>query len=166
MKTSTGFSYVSRKAPVAPPACEEDALIQRAITLLERRVFRAGAMLSSPDAVRNYLRLTLVQEPDEAFVAVFLNARFQVIACETLFKGTVDSTSVYPRVVARKALEYNAVALIVAHQHPSGHLEPSQADKALTTHLKNTLALIDVKLLDHFIIGNGEPFSFANAGLL
>lgn len=147
-------------------AQHEDWIIQQAITLLEKRVFKAGPALNGPAAVRDYLRLKLVAEPNEVFAAVFLDSRHQVLAYEPLFKGSVSQTTVYPRVVIQRALALNASALILAHQHPSGITEPSMADCALTDRLKAALAMVDVQVLDHFIIGMGTPYSFAESGLL
>ena len=147
-------------------AQHEDWIIQQALTLLENRVFKAGPALSSPTTVRDYLRMKLVVEPNEVFAVVFLDSQHQVLAYEPLFKGTVDQTSVYPRVVVQRALALNASALILAHQHPSGVREPSTADQALTDRLKAALALVDIRVVDHFIIGKGTPYSFAESGLL
>ena len=147
-------------------AQHEDWIIQLAINLLEERIFKAGPSLSSPAAVRDYLRLKLVVEPNEVFAVVFLDSQHQVLAYEPLFKGSVDQTSVYPRVVVQRALALNASALILAHQHPSGVTEPSTADRSLTDRLKAALAMVDVRVVDHFIVGKGKPYSFAEAGLL
>lgn len=147
-------------------AQHEDWIIQQAINLLEKRIFKAGPLLDSPAAVRDYLRLKLVVEPNEVFAVVFLDSQHQVLAYEPLFKGSVDQTSVYPRVVVQRALALNASALILAHQHPSGVTEPSTADRSLTDRLKAVLAMVDVRVVDHFIVGKGNPYSFAEAGLL
>lgn len=139
----------------------EDWIIQQAIVLLERRIFKAGPCLIRPAAVRDYLRLKLVAEPNEIVAAVFLDNVHQVLAYEPLFKGTINSTSVYPRVVVQRVLELNAAAVVFAHQHPSGISEPSSADRVLPQQLHAALALIDVRVLDHIIVGQGAPFSFA-----
>ncbi len=144
----------------------EDWIVQQAIALLERRVFKAGPRLERPAAVRDYLRLKLVAEPYEIFVVVFMNSMHDVLAVEPMFHGTINATSVYPRVVLQRALQLNAAAVIFAHQHPSGTTEPSNADRLLTEQLKTALALIDVRVLDHFVIGQGAPYSFAESGLL
>ena len=144
----------------------EDWIVQQAIVLLERRVFKAGPRLERPAAVRDYLRLKLVAEPNEIFVVVFMNSMHDVLAVEPMFNGTINATSVYPRVVLQRALQLNAAAVIFAHQHPSGTTEPSNADRLLTEQLKTALALIDVRVLDHFVIGQGAPYSFAESGLL
>ena len=144
----------------------EDWIVQQAIVLLERRVFKAGPRLERPAAVRDYLRLKLVAEPNEIFVVVFMNSMHDVLAVEPMFHGTINATSVYPRVVLQRALQLNAAAVIFAHQHPSGSTEPSNADRVLTEQLKTALALIDVRVLDHFVIGQGAPYSFAESGLL
>ena len=144
----------------------EDWIVQQAIVLLERRVFKAGPRLERPAAVRDYLRLKLVAEPNEIFVVVFMNSMHDVLAVEPMFHGTINATSVYPRVVLQRALQLNAAAVIFAHQHPSGTTQPSNADRVLTEQLKTALALIDVRVLDHFVIGQGTPYSFAESGLL
>ncbi|MFV3377122.1 RadC family protein [Pseudomonas sp. NY11226] len=144
----------------------EDWIVQQAIVLLERRVFKAGPRLERPAAVRDYLRLKLVAEPNEIFVVVFMNSMHDVLAVEPMFHGTINATLVYPRVVLQRALQLNAAAVIFAHQHPSGTTEPSNADRLLTEQLKTALALIDVRVLDHFVIGQGAPYSFAESGLL
>ncbi len=125
-----------------------------------------GDIMNSPELVRNYLRLTLQNKEHEIFLGIFLDTRNRTIATEELFNGTLTQTSVYPREVIKRALHHNAAAIIFAHNHPSGVAEPSQADKTLTATLKQTLALIDVKVLDHFIVGNGTTLSFAENGLI
>ena len=122
---------------------------------------------TSPGAVRDWLRLHLAGRPHEAFVALWLDAQNRLIASEELFRGTLTQTSVYPREVVKRALANNAGAVILAHNHPSGLAEPSRADEVLTSSLKQALALVDVKLLDHFIVAGGaRPLSFAERGLI
>jgi DNA repair protein RadC len=125
-----------------------------------------GAPLESPQATEHYLKSVLRDCPHEVFACLFLDTRHRVIAFEELFHGTIDGATVYPRVVAEKALNHGAAALIVAHNHPSGIGEPSLADQAITRRLKDALALLDIRLLDHFVIGDGAPVSMAARGLI
>jgi DNA repair protein RadC len=141
-----------------------------AVTELARRSLAeqlsSGAALTSPGAVRDYLRLSLGGRQHEVFVCIFLDAQHRVIHAEELFRGTLTQTSVYPREVVKAALAANAAALIFAHNHPSGVAQPSQADELLTRNLKDALALVDVKVLDHFIVAGSQALSFAERGLL
>lgn len=122
--------------------------------------------LSSPQVVRDYLRLALEASPHEVFMVLCLDAQNRLIAREELFRGTLTQTSVYPREVVKLALERNAAAVIFAHNHPSGVAEPSRADEHLTASLKQALGLVDIKVLDHFVVGRGTVVSFAERGLL
>ncbi len=131
-----------------------------------REEMAGGVNLNSPQSVRDYLRLTLKNLPHEVFVGVFLDARNRVIEVEELFRGTLMQTSVFPREIVKRALHFNAAAMIFAHNHPSGVAEPSGADQTLTEALKRALGLIDVRVLDHFIIAGGSAMSFAERGLL
>jgi len=138
---------------------------------LSRRALQARLterdLFSSPDAVRDWLRLKLGSLPHEVFGALWLDAQNRLIRYEELFRGTLSQTSVYPREVIKSALAHNAAAVILAHNHPSGLTQPSRADETLTTSLKQALAQVDVKVLDHFIVaGNAPPLSFAERGLL
>ncbi len=145
---------------------------QLAATLELARRALAGPLktkdaLASPQAVRDWLRLSLGALQHEAFIALWLDAQNRLIASEELFRGTLTQTSVYPREVVKRALAHNAGAVVLAHNHPSGLAEPSRADEVLTSSLKQALALIDVKLLDHFIVAGGAtPLSFAERGLI
>ena len=125
-----------------------------------------GDALTSPGSVRRYLKSQLLGLPHEVFACLFLDNQHRVIAFEELFRGTLDSASVYPREVVKRALAHNAAALILTHNHPSGVSEPSQADVMLTRRLKESLALVDIRVLDHLVVGDGEPVSFAERGLL
>ena len=127
---------------------------------------QARDSLASPSAVRSYLRLRLQHLGHEVFWVVFLDAQNRVIAAEELFRGTLTQTSVYPREVVKRALAHNAAGVILAHNHPSGVAEPSIQDQALTRALAESLALVDVKVLDHFIVAPGAGLSFAERGLL
>jgi DNA repair protein RadC len=142
-----------------------DQIIQHALQILAARM-RATPTLSTPEAVRNYLRLSLHDRAHEVFVCVFLDSQHRVIACDELFRGTVAQTSVYPREVVKAALAHNAAAVIFAHNHPSGIAEPSRADELLTQSLKQALALVDIRTLDHFVVAGSQVVSFAERGLL
>jgi len=131
-----------------------------------REDLRSGSALTSPGAVRDYLRLALGARAHEVFVALFLDAQHRVISAGELFRGTLTQTSVYPREVVKAALAANAAAVIFAHNHPSGVAQPSQADELLTRQLKEALALVEVKVLDHFIVAGNQTLSFAERGLL
>jgi len=129
-------------------------------------VMKRDTLLDSPQAVRIYLHRLLRDEPYEQFVIVHLDNQHRVIKSEVLFKGTIDSAAVYPRVVVDSVIKQNTAAVIFAHNHPSGISEPSQSDIRLTERLKDALLLIDVRTLDHFVIGNEEVVSFAERGLI
>lgn len=122
--------------------------------------------LTSIDTVRDYLRLTLAHRPYEVFYCLFLDARNRLLAAEELFRGSLTHTSVHPREVARQALMHNAAAVIVAHNHPSGHVQPSAADIEMTRVLVSALGLIDVNVLDHIVVAGNTTFSLAQHGLL
>ena len=143
----------------------QDQTIQRALKILSTRM-RTAPVLSAPGAVRDYLRLLLHERGHEVFVCVFLDGQHRVIACDELFRGTLTQTSVYPREVVKAALAHNAAAVIFAHNHPSGVAEPSRADELLTQALKQALALLDIRTLDHFVIAGSQLVSFAERGLL
>ena len=144
---------------------EQASLVTLTLSLLEQRC-RPGTALSSPDQVRNYLRVWMGEYKNEVFGCLFLDNRHRVLRLEELFQGTIDGAAVYPRVVLQKALECNAAAVVIFHNHPSGVAEPSNADEAITKRLKEALALIDVRVLDHFVVTAGETVSFAERGLI
>jgi DNA repair protein RadC len=127
---------------------------------------QSGAALTSPGAVRDYLRLALGGKLHEVFVCIWLDAQHRVIKFDEPFRGTLTQTSVYPREIVKAALKANAAAVIFAHNHPSGAAQPSQADELLTHNLKEALALVDVKVLDHFVVAGNHALSFAERGLL
>ncbi len=127
---------------------------------------RQGDPLTSPEATRRYLSSRLGTRPHEIFAGLFLDNRHRVIRYQELFQGTIDGAAVYPREVVRHALEYNAAAVIFAHNHPSGIAEPSQADISLTRRLKDALGLVDIRVLDHMVVGHGEVISLAERGLM
>ena len=145
------------------------AQLQAALEMARRALreqLAAGDALGSPAAVRDYLRLKMQSLPHEVFVALFLDAQNRVLAAEELFRGTLTQASVYPREVVKRALFHNAGGVILAHNHPSGVAEPSRADETLTQALKQALALVDVRVLDHFIVAGSGVLSFAERGLL
>ena len=125
---------------------------------------RRDSALESPQAVRDYLKSLLRHEPHEVFGCLFLDSKHRMLAFEVLFRGSIDSASVYPRQVVKRALAHNAAAVIFCHNHPSGITDPSQADRTLTKRLTEALDLIEVRVLDHFIIGDGEPLSMVEYG--
>jgi DNA repair protein RadC len=143
----------------------DELTIARALEILASRM-KSGSALTSPSAVRDYLRLSLGGREHEVFVCIWLDAQHRVVALEEPFRGTLTQTSVYPREIVKAALAANAAAVIFAHNHPSGAAQPSQADELLTRNLKDALALVDVKVLDHFIVAGIQTISFAERGLL
>jgi DNA repair protein RadC len=123
-------------------------------------------VFTSPQMVKDYLSMKLGALPHEVFAVMFLDSQQRLISCEEMFRGTLSQTSVYPREVVKRALALNAASVILAHNHPSGVLEPSRADELLTQTLKSSLALVDVRVLDHFVVGAAGALSFAERGLL
>lgn len=163
---AAGISDLTRvKGLGAAKAAQLVAVLELARRAL-RENLREACALTSPGAVRDYLRLTLGARPHEVFVCIHLDAQHRVIDAEELFRGTLTQTSVYPREVVKAALGANAAAVIFAHNHPSGAAQPSPADELLTRQLKEALALVDIKVLDHFIVAGGQALSFAERGLL
>lgn len=144
----------------------DDRVIYRAMHLVEQRLRKPGAVLNSPRAVRQCLALQLAEYKHEVFSALWLDTKNRLIAAEHLFAGTLTQTSVYPREVIKRSLHHNASAVIFAHNHPSGDAEPSQADLLVTCTIMRALALVDVKVLDHFIVAGKEVLSFAERNLL
>ena len=141
------------------------ATVEMARRHMQERLQRGDA-LTSPADTRRFLTARLRDYGHEVFACLFLDNRHRVIKFEELFRGTIDAASVYPREVVKQALACNAAAVILAHNHPSGVAEPSNADRSLTRRLMDALALVDVRLLDHFVVGDGEPVSFAERGLI
>lgn len=159
-------SYSLPFAPPAPPfGYSRPPLVQEALALMASQIGNAN-MLTSPAAVRDYLWLLLGDRPHEVFCVVFLDAQLQVLDAVELFRGTLTQTSVYPREILIEALARNAASVVLAHNHPSGHPEPSQADQALTQTVKTALSLVDVRVLDHFVITRQGLVSFAERGLM
>lgn len=156
---------LSRQLAAVLYSQDADQTIATALAVLEQRQ-RYGSALTSPASVRDYLRLTLAGIEHEQFWGVFLDSQHRVIEARELFRGTLAQTSVYPREVVKAVLACNADAVIFAHNHPSGIAQPSQSDELLTRSLRDALALIDVRVLDHFIVAGNQILSFAERGLL
>lgn len=142
-----------------------DDVLEFAMAIVGQR-FQRGACLSSPEATRQYLSLQLAGLPHEVFGVLFLDSQHRLIQNEELFRGTIDATSVHPRVVVQRALQLNAAALILYHNHPSGVAEPSAADRHITERLVQSLALIDIRIIDHLVVAGTASVSFAERGWL
>ena len=149
----------------ARPTVSAEDIVTMARQLLNRR-FAKGHAITSPEAFRDFLQLKLADREQEVFGCLFLDNRHRILAFEELFQGTLDAAIVYPREVAKRALSLNAKALILVHNHPSGVTEPSDADRAITHRIRQALDLLDVRVLDHFIVCEGPAYSFAEHGLL
>jgi len=162
---NAGAAMLGVKGLGAAKSAQLGAALELARRTLQERL-SAGTALTSPAAVRDYLRLAIGHRQYEVFVCLWLDAQHRVISFEEPFRGTLTQTSVYPREIVKAALAANAAAVIFAHNHPSGAAQPSQADELLTRNLKEALALVDVKVLDHFIVAGAHSLSFAERGLL
>jgi len=163
---SAGPRELCREAGFGPSRyCQLSAAIELMRRALREDIGRRD-VLGSPGAVRDFLRLKLRDLPHEVFLGLYLDAQNRVIGDEELFRGTLTQTSVYPREVVKRALAHNAAGIILAHNHPSGVAEPSFADEALTRALRQALALVDIKVLDHFVVAGNAATSFAERGLL
>jgi DNA repair protein RadC len=157
-------SFCARRGLGEAKFVQLQAVLEMARRHLSEGLRREGA-LTGPEDTRRLLALQLRDRPYEVFACLFLDTRHRVIAFEELFRGTIDGASVHPRELVRRALEHNAAAVILAHNHPSGVAEPSAADRQITMRLKDALALVDVRVLDHCVVGD-EVVSFAERGLL
>ena len=157
------MSRTSSRSPIIHYTRPE--LVQQALDLMECELHGTDA-LATPDVVRDYLRLLLGNRPHEVFAVVFLDAQNRVLDAVEMFRGTLTQTSVYPREVVIEALVRNAASVILTHNHPSGDAKPSRADEFLTQQLKAALALVDVRVLDHFVVTRSTVTSFAERGLL
>ena len=162
---SESFELLVRDAKGEYRLATGDEVLNAARQVIGRRV-RRGTSLTSPQVVRDYLRTKLAELPHEVFVTLLLDTQHRLVQYVELFRGTLSQTSVYPREVVKVALAHNAAAMILAHNHPSGVAEPSRADELLTQTLKQALALVDVRVLDHFVVAGSETVSFAERGLL
>lgn len=145
------------------------AQLQAVMELARRSLseeLKVGEVLGSPQAVKQYLQLLLAKKPYESFAVLFLDVKNRLIAADELFRGTLMHTSVYPREVVKAALAHNAASVILAHNHPSGSPEPSAADRTLTSALKQALGLVDIRVLDHFVVAGRHVYSFAEHGII
>jgi len=158
LKAVKGLGGTAKRAQLA-------AVLELARRALAEQL-QARAVFDSPDAVGQYLQLHLGGRPHEVFAVLFLDAQHRLIALEELFRGTLTQTSVYPREVVVRALHHHAAAVVLAHNHPSGDVTPSRADEMLTRTLQGALALVDVRVLDHVVVGAGGTLSMAQKGLL
>jgi len=152
--------------PVASLSAEEFGILAQARAILLKLAGTSGVSLSAPSATREYLTTLLAPQERELFMILALDNRHRIIASEILFAGTIDGASVHPREVVKCALRHNAAAVIFSHNHPSGVAEASQADELITRRLRDALALVDIRVLDHLIIGGNSSLSFAERGLL
>ena len=148
------------------PSNREDEIIASAKIILKSRLRTVGVAFTSPDLVKDYLLIQLSALESERFDVLFLNSQNKLIEHIPMFYGTIDGASVYPREIVKKALELNASALIIAHNHPSGSLVPSHADKNITNKIKDASKLMDIRLLDHLIVGGMDTYSFAENALI
>ncbi|EJB9944372.1 TPA: RadC family protein [Escherichia coli] len=151
-------------APALPLTAQRT--VKRALTLLDRHLRETGVAFTSTQAARDWLKLKMAGLEREEFMVLYLNQQNQLIARETLFAGSISSTEVHPREVVKRALYFNAAAVILAHNHPSGDTSPSKADKTITQRLVQALQLVDIRVPDHLIVGGTQILSFAEHGLL
>ena len=151
---------------LVPVKNDDDEIIERALQILDRRMRTPDNYIRSPDDIKAFARLKLTQLQHEAFAVFYLDNRHGVLGWEQMFRGTIDGASIYPREVVKAALEKNAAAVIFAHNHPSGDPSPSSADQHITRRLKDALAYVDIRVLDHLVIGFGKTVSFAELGVL
>ncbi|EKN4209064.1 TPA: DNA repair protein RadC [Yersinia enterocolitica] len=155
---------LSPTAAEIPPTTQR--AIKRALTLLETHLREPGTSFTSLGTVSDWLRLRMARLEREVFMVLWLDNQHRLLAHETLFTGSINSTEVHPREIVKAALQHNAAAVLLAHCHPSGHAEPSVADQQITGKIKDALALVEVRMLDHCIVGGMTVYSFAEHGLL
>ena len=165
-KAANGVSLKAMFSEPEHPLYERCTVARELVRRWLHEEMRERSLLNSPDAVRDYLRNLFAGREFESFVVLYLDSQNRMIAVEELFRGTISQTSVYPREVVKNALAHNAASLIFAHNHPSGLAEPSRADEMLTSTLKQALALVDVRVLDHLVVAGPTVLSFAERGLL
>jgi DNA repair protein RadC len=163
--TTSNFSLIAHLDDGTSRPATADEIITAARDQMSRRI-RRGTQLASPKATRDYLALKLGTLEREVFAVIFLDKRHRLISYQEMFQGTIDGASVHPREVVKEALKQNAAAVILAHPHPSGVAEPSQADELITQRLKDALSLVDIRVLDHIIVAGGEVVSMAERGAM
>lgn len=166
MSTGTSILFtVDADSPSGLRAASSEEVMAAAKRIMSQR-FRRGAALESPNATRHYLVHRLGERGHEVFAVLFLDNRHRLIECQEMFRGTIDGASVHPREVVKEALRLNAAAVILAHNHPSGVCEPSQADQLITQRLRDALALVDVRVMDHLIVAGTDALSMSERGLM
>lgn len=165
VKNESSATYLVAKKDAHKEKALEDAVIAEAIAILQSRLAEPESYITSPDSAAALVQLKLTEHKHEVFAVLWLDNRHGVLGFEELTAGTIDGTTIPPRLVVQKALEVNAAAVVFAHNHPSGASEPSQADLRITQRLRDALALVDIRVLDHLIVGR-EVVSFADRGLL
>jgi DNA repair protein RadC len=163
INTEEAATYAAQRGN---PDNNDDEILAKAAEILLSRVTQQSDCFTTPETTKQFLKIKLRPLEHEVFACLFLNNQHQLIEYQEMFRGTIDGASVYPREVAKEALRLNSVAMIIAHNHPSGLNEASHADRNITDKLKQALGLFDIRLLDHFIIGDEEPYSFAEHGLI
>ncbi|MDD2713519.1 MAG: DNA repair protein RadC [Simplicispira sp.] len=162
----TSADDLRRIKGLGPAKCAELIAVMELARRALAQQLRTREVFDSPDAVKHYLQLHLAHKGHEVFAVLFLDSQHRLLALEEMFRGTLTQTSVYPREVVLRALHHHAAAVVLAHNHPSGSVQPSRADEALTQTLKSTLALVDVRVLDHIIVAPGQSLSMAEKGLV
>jgi len=148
-----------------PMSNQEQCIIDQAIAILRQRLLN-GEVFDNPEVVKQFTQLNIAGDLDEGFYVLFLTSQHQLITFEKMFSGTINASSVYPRVIARRCLEVNAASVIISHNHPSGISEPSNADINITNSIAKALSLLDVKLLDHIVVSVGSTVSLAERGII
>jgi DNA repair protein RadC len=143
----------------------DSEIVSAALGILAKRIAK-GSIIKNMEDAKKYLAIRFADLQHEVFAIVYLTNRHAVIACDEIFRGTIDGASVYPREVVKTALQYNAAAILIAHPHPSGICEPSQADEAITSRLKAACALVDIRIIDHIVTAGDRAVSFAELGML
>lgn len=164
MKTHGFIKDTTGRYAIVRPVSDHDIL--NAAREIIARKFRRGATITSPSSCIEYLRLHTAMREYEIFSVIFLDNRHRVLACEEMFRGTIDGASVHPREVVVRALQLGAAAVILSHNHPSANPSPSQADQAITRRIQDSCGLVDIRVLDHVIIAGVDTYSFAEQGLL